>query len=199
MAVRECCEKKRHGWLLMWKHHGFGLTVFLKRCLVEEGLKSKAKKLHVLNVDRTWGLLTAPLSEFANVCSWFIWMHSTCPFLTSITIIYIRKCFNRRIIKEVCLGAMTIYHELEFLWTLWFARGHHKWLGLSLGRVHDKQVGHVQSTRAKGKIAETQLKLEFRKAAFSLFGIPPWKSACRTALTFWPERTADLRPTTLSF
>ena len=29
------------------------------------------------NVDQTWGLLTAPLSEFANVCSWFIWVHCT--------------------------------------------------------------------------------------------------------------------------
>ena len=28
------------------------------------------------NVVQTWGLLTAPLSEFANVCSWFIWVHS---------------------------------------------------------------------------------------------------------------------------
>ena len=29
------------------------------------------------NVGQTWGLLTAPLSEFANVCSWFIWVHFT--------------------------------------------------------------------------------------------------------------------------
>ena len=132
--------------------------------LKPRSVPERGKKTARFNVVQTWGLLTAPLSEFANACSWFIWVHSTCPFLTSITIIYIRKCFSQRIIKEVCLGAMTIYHELEFLWTLWFARGHHKWLGLSLGRVHDKQVGHVQSTRAKGKIAETQLKLEFGKA-----------------------------------
>ena len=31
----------------------------------------------VLNVGQTWGLLTAPLSEFAIVCSWFIWVYST--------------------------------------------------------------------------------------------------------------------------
>ena len=29
------------------------------------------------NVGQTWLLLTAPLSGFANVCSWFIWVHST--------------------------------------------------------------------------------------------------------------------------
>ena len=29
------------------------------------------------NVGQTWGLLTAPLSEFASVWSWFIWVHST--------------------------------------------------------------------------------------------------------------------------
>ena len=29
------------------------------------------------NVGQTWGLLTAPLFEFANACSWFIWVHST--------------------------------------------------------------------------------------------------------------------------
>ena len=34
-------KKNRHGWILMGKHNGFGLTVFLKHCLVEEGLKSK--------------------------------------------------------------------------------------------------------------------------------------------------------------
>ena len=29
------------------------------------------------NLRQTWELLTAPLSEFANVCSWFIWVRST--------------------------------------------------------------------------------------------------------------------------
>ena len=29
------------------------------------------------NVGQTWGLLTAPPSEFANVCSWFICLHFT--------------------------------------------------------------------------------------------------------------------------
>ena len=66
-------------------------------------------------------------------------------------------------IKWVCLGAMTIYQELEFLWTLWFAREHHQWWGLVLGPFQDKQVGNIQSMRAKGKTAEKQLKLELGK------------------------------------
>ena len=57
---------------------------------------------------------------------------------------------------------MTIYQGLEFVWTLWFAREHHKWWGL--GPFEDKQVGHVQSMGAKGKIVQEQLKLEFGKA-----------------------------------
>ena len=79
---------------------------------------------------------------------------------------------------------MTIYQWLEFLWTLRFAREHQKWWGLGLGPFEDKQVGHVQSMRAKGKIAEKQLKLELGKAYCNLssFGIPLCKIS-RTALT----------------
>jgi len=37
-------------------------------------------------------------------------------------------------------------------------------MGLGLGPFEDKQAGHVQSMRAKGKTAEKQLKLELGKA-----------------------------------
>ena len=80
------------------------------------------------------------------------------PFLTSI-VQSIQKTVS---VKRVCLGAMTIYQGLEFLWTLRFERYHDKLWGLGL--FDDKQVSHVQSMRAKGKIAEKQLKLELGKA-----------------------------------
>ena len=40
-------------------------------------LQSDRRPVIQYNVVQTWGLLAAPLSEFANVCSWFIWVHST--------------------------------------------------------------------------------------------------------------------------
>ena len=39
-------------------------------------LQSHRRPVIQYNVVQTWGLLAAPLSEFANVCNWFIWMHS---------------------------------------------------------------------------------------------------------------------------
>ena len=77
---------------------------------------------------------------------------------------------------------MTIYQGLESSWMLWFAREHHWGMGLGLGPFEDKQAGHVQSMRAKGKTAEKQLKLELGKAWLSLFGNPLCQ-ICRTALT----------------
>ena len=62
--------------------------------------------------------------------------------------IYITLCTKTVLVKRVCLGAITIYQRLEFLWALWFAREHDKWWGL--GPFDDKQVGHVQSIRAVG-------------------------------------------------
>ena len=40
-------------------------------------LQSHRRPVIQYNVVQTWGLLAVPLSEFANVCSWFICMH--CP------------------------------------------------------------------------------------------------------------------------
>ena len=40
-------------------------------------LQSHRRPVIQYNVGQTWGLLTAPLSEFASVWSWFIWVHST--------------------------------------------------------------------------------------------------------------------------
>ena len=41
MVVHVCCQKIRHGRILIWEQNSFGLTVCLEHCLVEEGLKSK--------------------------------------------------------------------------------------------------------------------------------------------------------------
>ena len=93
--------------------------------------------------------------------------------------IYIYKKLFQFSIKRVCLGAMTIHQGLEFLWTFWFAREHDKiW---DLRPFEDKQASLVQSMRAKGKIAEKQLKLEFGKA--SRFGFTGW--GCTPHFVVW--------------
>ena len=76
--------------------------------------------------------------------------------------IYIRLYTKTVSVKRVCLGAITIYQRLEFLWALWFAREHDKWWGL--GPFDDKQVGHVQSIRAVG--IETWYSLIYPYLAF---------------------------------
>jgi len=51
--------------------------------------------------------------------------------------------------SRVCLSAMAIYEGLEFLWTFWFAKEHHKWW--DWGPLGNKQVGLVQIMGATGK------------------------------------------------
>ena len=41
MVVHVCCQKTRHGWILIWKQTSFGLAVFLEHSLVEKGPKTK--------------------------------------------------------------------------------------------------------------------------------------------------------------
>ena len=69
MVVHVCCQKIRHGWILIWKQTSFGLTVFLEHCLVEEGLKSKCCRfcnLHWACSDQR--LYFDPTVDFMFVC-----------------------------------------------------------------------------------------------------------------------------------
>ena len=45
-------------------------------CLKPRSVPERGKKTARFNVGQTWWFLTATL-EFASVCSWFIWVHST--------------------------------------------------------------------------------------------------------------------------
>ena len=130
---------------------------------------------------REFRILWLGWSQIAESTDTWLWQSAACLVCLSLQMfaadlsgctplnlfdIYIRLYTNTVSVKRVCLGAVTICQRLEFLWTLslWFARKHHKWWGLGLGPFEDKLVGHVQSMRAKGKIAEKQLKLELGKA-----------------------------------
>ena len=53
------------GILLLTQWHCIRITVYHQQPVIQ------------YNVGQTWGLLTAALFEFANVCSWCIWVHST--------------------------------------------------------------------------------------------------------------------------
>ena len=69
MVVHVCCQKIRHGWILIWKQTSFGLTVFLEHCLVEEALKSKCCRfcnLHCACSDQR--LYFDPTVDFMFVC-----------------------------------------------------------------------------------------------------------------------------------
>ena len=66
-------------------------------CLKPQAVPEQGKKSACFNVGQTWGLLTAPLSDIASLCSWFISERFTYPFLTAIIYITIYEinCFNQ--------------------------------------------------------------------------------------------------------
>ena len=49
LMVHVCCQRVRHGSILVWKQNSVGLTVFLEQCLVEKGLKSKCCRFYDLH------------------------------------------------------------------------------------------------------------------------------------------------------
>ena len=96
MVVRECYKKKT--WVdsdMKTRVPHARRTVYHWRPVIQ------------CNVVQTWGLLTAPLFEFASVCGWFIWVHSLTRFNIYITI-NITNSFNQTSLPwryDLLLGA----------------------------------------------------------------------------------------------